>query len=68
MAVVVDSNLLIVLVHQDPRSNMTQQQFDNWLERGVEIHAPELAKYEIANGLTRLINAGLFPRERLTVA
>lgn len=65
MAVVVDSNLLVVLVNGDPRGVPAQRLFQNWREQGIEIHAPALAYYEIANSLTRLIAAGLFPQERL---
>ncbi len=68
MTVVVDSNLLIVLVYPDPRSEITQQKFNEWIEQGVAIYAPELARYEVANGLTRLINAGLFNQEKLAEA
>ncbi|MDY7024271.1 MAG: type II toxin-antitoxin system VapC family toxin [Cyanobacteriota bacterium] len=65
MDIVVDSNLLIVLAHQDPRTELAQKKFEDWFDRGNKIHAPELARYEIANALTRLINAGLFSPEQL---
>lgn len=68
MTVVVDYNLIIVLIYPDPRSEITQQKFDEWTNQGVAIHAPELAKYEVANGLTRLIKAGLFNRNNLASA
>lgn len=68
MAVVVDSNLLVVLVREEPRSEEVSRQFDEWVDRGIEIHAPKLAYYEIANSLTRLIAAGLFSQESLSEA
>lgn len=68
MAVVVDSNLLVVLVREEPRSEEVSRQFDEWEKQGIEIHAPVLAYYEIANALTQLIAAGVFPQERLPQA
>ncbi|MGB3514786.1 MAG: type II toxin-antitoxin system VapC family toxin [Microcoleaceae cyanobacterium] len=68
MNVVIDSNLLIVLVNQDPRSEIVRQQFEEWISQEVQMHAPHLALYEIANALTRLIVGGIFPQDRLTSA
>ncbi|MBC6454939.1 MAG: type II toxin-antitoxin system VapC family toxin [Hormoscilla sp. SP5CHS1] len=68
MAVVVDSNLIVVLVNRDPRRPIVQRQLDEWEEQGIEIHAPVLAYYEIANALTQLIAAGVFSQERLPQA
>ncbi|MEL7038074.1 MAG: hypothetical protein AAFO04_21020 [Cyanobacteria bacterium J06592_8] len=41
MDIVVDSNLLIVLAHQDPRTELAQKKFEDWFDRGNKIHAPE---------------------------
>ncbi len=68
MDVVIDSNLLVVLVNQDPRSEITRRQFDEWIHQGIQIHAPTLALYEVANSLTRLIVAGILPPEELATA
>jgi len=68
MNVVVDANLLIVLVSQDFRSSMVRQQFDDWIEAEVQLHSPKLARYEIANALTRLIISGIFPQQNLKSA
>ena len=68
MNIVIDSNLLIVLVNNDPRSEIVRQQFDEWISQEVQIHTPNLAFYEIANALTRLIVSGIFPQEQLTPA
>lgn len=65
MDIVVDSNLLIVLAHPDPRSELAEKQFERWFDEGCKIHAPELARYKIANAFTRLINAGLSSTEQL---
>jgi predicted nucleic acid-binding protein len=66
--VVVDANLLVALVSGDPRGNQVLQHFTNWLTHGVEIHAPFLAQYEIANALTRLIVGKAFPGDKVEEA
>jgi predicted nucleic acid-binding protein len=66
--VVVDANLLVALVSGDPRGNKVLQHFTDWLSRDVEIHAPVLAQYEMANALTRLIVGGAFPADKVEEA
>ncbi|HST51435.1 MAG TPA: type II toxin-antitoxin system VapC family toxin [Pyrinomonadaceae bacterium] len=39
-----------------------------WLDDGVDLHAPVLACYEIANALTRLIVAKAFPADKVEEA
>ena len=68
MNVVLDANLFIVLVNQDTRSSIVRQKFDNWIDAEVQLHAPKLARYEIANALTRLIISGIFPQQDLESA
>lgn len=68
MPIVVDSNVLIVLVSGDPRKNTAENHFRQWILAGEAIHAPALLLYEVANGLTRLIAAGLFPSELVAEA
>lgn len=68
MNVVLDANLLIVLVNQDTRSSIVRQKIDNWIDAEVQLHAPKLARYEIANALTRLIISGIFPQQDLESA
>lgn len=65
MTVVVDANLLVVLVNQDPRREAVRQQFHAWITQQVDIHAPDLALYEISNSLTRLVRANLFPKQEI---
>ncbi len=55
---VVDSNLLIALGTGDPRADAVSNAVNDWLASGGELHAPELARYEIASGLVRLVGAG----------
>ncbi len=66
--VVVDANLLVALVSGDPRGNKVLQHFTAWLSHNVEIHAPLLAQYEMANALTRLIVGGAFPAAKVAEA
>lgn len=66
--IVLDANLLVALVSGDPRGDKVQQHLLNWLTDGEELYAPSLARYEIANALTRLIVAGMFPLEKVETA
>jgi predicted nucleic acid-binding protein len=68
MSVVVDANLLVALVSGDPRGDQVSQTILDWMDQGIDLHAPELARYEIANALTRLIAANAFPSERVEEA
>ena len=68
MPVIVDSNLLVALVSGDPRGNRVSQAILDWVNQGVDLHAPELARYEFVNALTRLIVANAFPVERVNEA
>jgi predicted nucleic acid-binding protein len=52
----------------DARKPVAQALFRRWIGAGEELHAPALLPYEVANGLTRLVAAGLFPRDRLAEA
>ena len=54
---VIDSNLLIALGTHDARAESVSAAIESWLEGGGELHLPELARYEIASGLVRLIGA-----------
>jgi predicted nucleic acid-binding protein len=65
---VVDANLLVVLVSGDPRRTVVLQQISDWLDDHVELHAPFLAQYEIANALTRLVVNGAFPENKIDEA
>jgi predicted nucleic acid-binding protein len=65
---VVDANLLVVLISGDPRRTLVLQQISDWLDDDVELHAPFLAQYEIANALTRLVVTGAFPADKIDEA
>ena len=68
MPVIVDSNLLVALVSGDPRGNRVSQAILDWVNQGVDLHAPELARYEFVNALTRLVVANAFPLDRVDEA
>ena len=54
--VVIDANALIALIAREPESDAVTVHFAGWISDGVELHAPELARYEIANALTRKVS------------
>jgi len=66
--VVVDANLFVALVSGDSRAGQVLQQFIQWIDHDVELHAPTLAQYEIANALTRLVVAGAFQFAKVEAA
>ncbi len=68
MPVVVDANLLVALISGDPRSEAVSRLLETWIESGIDLHAPALARYEVSNALTRLIVAGKFPQAGLSEA
>lgn len=68
MSIVLDANLLVALVSGDPRGDLVSQAILDWIDQGVDLHAPALAKYEVANALTRLIVGNAFPAERVEEA
>ena len=68
MSIVLDANLLVALVSGDPRGNQVSQALLNWIDQRIDLHAPELTKYEVANALTRLVIGKAFPAERVEEA
>lgn len=66
--VVVDANLLVALASGDSRGSAVLRHFNDWLDHNVEIHAPALAQYEVANAFTRLIVGGAFPADKMEEA
>ena len=65
MAIVVYSNLLVALASGHPRGRRVSQAILDWVNQGIGLHAPELARYEFVNALTRLIAAKAFPSNRI---
>jgi hypothetical protein len=53
-----DASALIALIAREPESDAVTVHFAGWISDRVELHAPELARYEIANALTRKVSHG----------
>ena len=68
MPIVLDANLLVAIVSGDPRGNQVSQVLLSWIDQGIDLHAPELTRYEVANALTRLIIGNAFPADRVEEA
>ena len=66
--IVADANLLVALVSGDARGGLVFSHFTDWLDDNVEVHAPALAKYEVANALARLVVGGAFPADKVEEA
>jgi predicted nucleic acid-binding protein len=45
--------VLVALLANEPESEAVAQQFTLWAQAGAELHAPGLARYEVANALAR---------------
>jgi predicted nucleic acid-binding protein len=56
--VIIDASALIALIAREPESEAVTVHFAGWISDAVELHAPELARYEIANALTRKVSHG----------
>lgn len=65
---VIDSNLLIALGTGDARGDSVSNALHEWIANGGELHSPELARYEIASGLVRLIGARKLTDEQAATA
>ncbi|HEV3323674.1 MAG TPA: type II toxin-antitoxin system VapC family toxin [Solirubrobacteraceae bacterium] len=63
MTVVVDANALVALMVGEPEGPVVAERVEQWLADDREIHAPALARYEVANVLTRQLATGLLSRE-----
>ena len=57
--------MLVALLANEPESDDVGRQFAAWAEAGIELHAPSLARYEIANALTRKTAHGEIAEEDL---
>jgi predicted nucleic acid-binding protein len=68
MSIVLDANLLIVLVAQDPRKASVREKLADSVRHDIPLHAPHLCLYEVANALTRSIVAGRFAQTDVSLA
>lgn len=58
MNVVIDANLLVILVTDEERGPAVSAKLGGWASVDEALHAPALARYEIANALTGLVAGG----------
>lgn len=65
---VVDANLLVALVLNDPRAPAVDRQLREGMRSGETLHAPDLLRYEAASALTRAVVAGVLPEDQVTGA
>jgi predicted nucleic acid-binding protein len=56
--IVIDASALVALLAREPESEAVTEHIARWVREHVELHAPELARYEIANALTRKTSIG----------
>jgi predicted nucleic acid-binding protein len=58
VTVVIDASALVALIASEPQGPAVASCIDSWLASGRDIHAPALARYEIANALARQVAHG----------
>ncbi len=63
MTVVVDANALVALMVGEPEGPAVAERVERWLGDDREIHAPALARYEVANVLARQLATGRLSRD-----
>jgi len=68
MSVVVDASLVVAAIVGDNRTPVATGLFSRWLGVGEALHAPTLLAYEVANALTRLVTAKVFPADDIEEA
>lgn len=68
MSVVIDASALVVLALDRDRAAAVEQHLRRWRRDGEDVHAPMLARYEIASALTRAVAAGQLASDRVVVA
>jgi predicted nucleic acid-binding protein len=66
VTVVIDANALVALIAGEPDGPAVAGHIEQWLAEDREIHAPTLARYEIANVLTRQLATGRLSRDDVT--
>lgn len=68
MTVVLDANVLVVLALDPERAPAAKARLRDWRDGGIELHAPELLRYEAANALARSVAAGQLPAAEVHAA
>ncbi len=65
MNVVLDANFIVAAITPNPFREAAEKMLETWQNEKTNLHAPELARYEVANALTRSISAGIWVQESL---
>jgi len=68
LSVVIDASALVVLALDRDRAGAVEQHLRRWQGDGEDVHAPMLARYEIASALTRAVAAGQLSSDQVAVA
>jgi predicted nucleic acid-binding protein len=68
VTVVIDASALVALIASEPQGPTVATCIESWLSDGREIHAPALARYEIANALARQVADRRLSREDVAEA
>lgn len=63
MTVVIDANAPVALIASEPDGPAVSELIEQWTAGKRELHAPALARYEVANVLVRQHAAGRLSRE-----
>jgi predicted nucleic acid-binding protein len=63
VTVVIDANALVALIASEPDGLAVSELIERWTAEKRELHAPALARYEIANVLARQHAAGRLSKE-----
>jgi predicted nucleic acid-binding protein len=66
VTVVIDASALVALVAGERDGPVVAEHVEQWLADDREIHAPALARYEIANALARQLATGQLSRDEMT--
>ena len=65
MSVVLDANFIVAAITPNPFREAAEKMLESWENQETNLHAPELARYEVANALTRSVSAGILAQESL---
>jgi predicted nucleic acid-binding protein len=68
VSVVIDANALVAFVTNEPTSDAIEQLLKDWAANEVSLHAPILARYEIANAFTKKLASGVLSDDALDEA
>jgi predicted nucleic acid-binding protein len=66
VTIIIDASALVALIAGEPDGPAVAERIEQWLADDCEMHAPALARYEIANVLARQVAAGRLSREDVT--